>query len=194
MSSTRSFGVRGPESRVAPTASSPPTTSTSSTQLGQLFSDRRFGDPLFEGPVIRTLGAAAGVRSANESAVTVVGCRITTTPDGSMIHVSGTWATPNAVAIEPSSSVTIGQSPPCSANHLATFSSGSSLMTVYSSAPSAMLGLLRGERHQLGMLGLARQARRVEEVEHDPAALAAAEVERLARRASCWRLPAPACR
>ena len=170
MSSTRSFGERGPASRAAPTASSPPTTSTSSTQLGQLFSDRSSSVRLAELLQFdrqRVGGDRRGVRT-------------TTTPDGSMIQVSGTLATPNAVAIAPSSSFTIGQSPPFSANHLATASSGSSLITVYSSAPSAIVGLLRGERDQLGVLGLARQAGRLEEVEHHPAALAAAEVERLA--------------
>ncbi|MEZ5272561.1 MAG: hypothetical protein R2694_09675 [Ilumatobacteraceae bacterium] len=84
-----------------------------------------------------------------------------TTPSGSMMNVSGTWATPNATLMEPSSSVSTGHDATAGVERRRT-SVTSSLYcsTVYSSAAGdPQQVLLLGERHQFRVLRPARDTR-----------------------------------
>ena len=77
------------------------------------------------------------MRSWRNPSVSSPMMRRRTNPFGSITHVSGTFATPNATEIAPSSSFTFGQSPPFAEKNASTASSLSSFTTVYSSTGSS---------------------------------------------------------
>ena len=101
-------------SRLAPTASSPTTTSTSSDPPR----------PALDAWSTQRHRARCSPRARCSWAAEAVGGDPrddrgrARSPSGSMIHVSGTLDTPKATAIEPSSSYTTGQSPPSSAKNV----------------------------------------------------------------------------